>query len=248
MFKNYFKIAWRNLRRNKTYAAINVMGLSLGIACGILIFVVLSHHLSYDNYHPNREKAYRIFTEFHGEQINRTAGVPAPLGNAFRKDYAFAEKIARVARYENQLISLPNEKDMPKFQEEDGVAFAEPDFFDIFSYPLLRGDKKNANTAELNTAIVTEKIAKKYFADKDPIGKIIRLENKTDFKITGVLKNLPENTDRKQEIYLSYANLKDKSAWLAGDSSWGGVYSGMNCFVLLKPGVTQSTVEKAYPV
>src|SRR6188474_2333198 len=118
MLKNYFKIAWRNLKRNKSYAAINVLGLSLGIACGILIFVLVSHHLSYDNFHPNKERAYRLFTEFHGEQINRNEGVPSPLGKAFRSDYTYAEKLARVASFENQLISLPNEKIVKKFQEE----------------------------------------------------------------------------------------------------------------------------------
>lgn len=246
MLKNYFKIALRNLQRSKAYAFINVLGLALGITCAVLIFMLVRYHLSFDTFHANSDRIYRMVTEFHNETISLDQGVPTPLGKAFRNDFAFAEKTARVITYENQLISVPNSRDNKKFEEEKGVAYVEPDFFNILNFPLLEGDKKTV-LAEPNSAIVTQKIAEKYFGKTNAIGQVIRINNETNYKITGILKDLPVNTDREQEIYLPWENLKDENAWLAKDDSWMGVYSSSNCFVLLKKGVTQATVEKALP-
>ena len=246
MFKNYFKIGWRNLLRHKGYAFINIAGLSLGIACAILIFTLVRFQLSFDSFHPDKDRIYRIVTEFHEEKTSYTGAIPQPLGKAFRNDFTFAEKTARVVDYRGTLISLPGEKEVKKFEEEHGVVFAEPAFFDLFRFPMIRGD---AHTALLdpNSAIVTESIAKKYFGSGEAMGKLIRLDNKTNFTIKGILKDLPANTDRKQEIYLSYDNLKDRNPWLASDSSWGGIYSGSMAFTLLKPGISAALVNKAFP-
>ena len=246
MFKNYFKIAWRNLLRNKAYAIINITGLSLGIACGIIIFTVVNYHLSFDTFHANKDRIYRIVTEFHEDNVNYTRGVPHPVGKAFKNDFAFAEKVTMASDYSNALITLPAEKEVKKFDEEDGVAFVEPAYFDIFNFPLAQGNKATALT-QPNTAIITMRLGKKYFGTEDAIGKIIRYKNKTDFKITGILQDIPGNTDRKSEIYLSYANFKDYQPFMATDSSWGSVSSSVECFVLLKPNVTQAQVDAAFP-
>jgi ABC-type antimicrobial peptide transport system permease subunit len=244
MLKNYFKIGWRNLKRHKAYTGINIIGLSLGIACAILIFTLIRFHLSFDNFHHDKEQIYRINTEFHDETVNKNAAVPQPLGRAFRNDYTYADATARVVSYHNVLISLPGDKDIKKFQEDkDKVAFAEPAFFKIFDFPLVSGD---INTALNNpqSAIITQKMAKKYFGSADPIGKTLTLETKYNFTITGILKDIPNNTDRQQEIYLSYQDLRKYQPWLGSDSSWGGVYSGSQCFVRLKHGVNPAAVEK----
>ena len=246
MIRNYFKIAWRNLRRNKTYAFINVVGLSLSIACGILIFTLVGYHLSFDNFHKNKDRIYRVVTEIHNDDIGHTPGVPPPFTKAFRNDYTFAEKAARAVSFGDELISIPGDKENKKFQEENGITCVEPAFFEIFNFPLVRGDIKTALN-EPNTAIVTEKIAKKYFGNEDPIGKVIRVNNKTDFKITGILKDIPLNTDRKQEIYVSDLSMKNLSKWISREDSWGGINSETHCFVLLKPGVTAADVEKVFP-
>jgi len=245
MIKNYFKIAWRTLRRNRAYTAINVVGLTLGIAAAILIFTILSYQLSFDTFHPNKDRVYRIVTEFHDQRTDYFPCVPQPLGKAFHNDYTFADLTARVVSYRNMLISLPEEKEVKKFVEDKGVAFAEPAYFDIFDFPLAEGDKRTA-LLRPNSALITQSIAQKYFGNTPAIGKRIRLDNRIDFTITGILKDIPANTDRKQEIYLSYDNLKDWNANYASDDNWGDFYSGSNCFLLLRPGVTPAAVDKAF--
>lgn len=246
MLKNYLKIALRNLKRRKVYTLINVLGLALGFACAILIISFVKYHLGFDAFHTKKDRIYRIVTEDHMEKVFYYPGTPPPVGKAFRNDYTFAEKVSRIYVMGWQQISLPFSGENQKFQEERGIAFAEPGFFDILDFPLIKGDKKRLLT-EPNTALVTERIAKKYFGNADPIGKIIRVSNKLDFRITGILADLPENTDRRQEIYLPFSNLKDYNPWAAGDNGWGGIASDFQCFVLLKPGVSPATVNKVFP-
>lgn len=241
MLKNYFQVAWRNLKRNTTYTGINILGLALGIAGTIVIFSLVKYHLSFDTFHTHRDRIYRIVTDIHNGEVIHTPGVPSPLGPAFGSDYAFAEKVARVASLSNRLVTVSGAGDNRVFEE--GIAFAEPAFFDIMNFPLLRGSGA-AVLGRPNTAVVTERIARKYFGDQDPVGKMIRVDNKLDFMITGVLRNLPKGTDRREEIYVPFNNLKDHSPWM-DKGFWLNVNSGMQCFVLLKPGISQHAVNRA---
>jgi predicted permease len=250
MLRNYFTVAFRTLQRNKVYTLINVLGLTLSIACGILIFTVVKYHLSFDRFHPHTDRIYRIVTDLEkGADIASMPNVPSPLGKEFREEYAFADKVARIFTVQREVITVRNGNQTLKFKEDE-VAFAESEFFEIFHYPLLRGDKNTALT-EPNTAIITEKVAQKYFGSEDPINKTLRLDNRIDFTITGVLKNFPPTTDRQTGIYLSYPTLKLYNEWQASDAAWGGISSGAQCFVLLRQGAHPAEVEKAlmtYPV
>jgi putative ABC transport system permease protein len=247
MIKNYFKIGWRNLTRNKTYAAINIIGLSLGIACSILIFTIVSYHLSFEDFNHNKDRIYRIVTEVHSDNTFYSRGTPSPMAKAIRDDYSFTEKAVRVAVFWKTPVNITaSNNDIKKFNEDNGIAITTSDFFDIFNFPLEKGNIKTA-LVEPNTAIITEKLAKKYFGDENAMGKIIRINNAVDVKVTGILKDLPLNTDRTQEIYVSDKNLKDFSDWQAKDDVWGGFSSETNAFLLLKPGVTGASVEKVFP-
>ncbi|HLI92952.1 MAG TPA: ABC transporter permease, partial [Puia sp.] len=240
MFRSFFTIGWRNLRKNRTYTAINVLGLSLGIACGLLIFALVTYHLSFDDFHPGKDRIYRVVTEFHDEVADFSPGAPTPLGKAFRKDLDDAEAVARIIGYSNSLISIPAVGEVRKFQEEKGVAYAEPAYFDIFHFPLAEGTMLQ----HPGQALITERLAKKYFGDvQSALGKVIRVDNRTDFILTGILRDIPVNTDRREEIYLSYDNLRDRNTRLASDSSWGSVYSGNMCFVRLRPSVNRVKVD-----
>lgn len=242
MIKNYFKIAWRNLKRNKAYAFISVTGLALGITCGILIFTLISYHLSFDNFHKDSNRIYRFYTEWHDESIGKSGAVPQPLGKAYRDNFTLSEKTARIIHFSRTLITIPG-NDVKKFREDDGVAFTEREYFDMLNFPLIKGNAKSV-LQKPNEALITETIAKKYFGDNDPLGKILRLDNKVSFTITGILKDLPANTDRKQQIYLSYGSL-DTYTSPRRETNWGGVYSGSEAFTKLKPGVTVSQANNA---
>jgi predicted permease len=245
MLRNFFLTGWRNLRHNKAYALINVTGLAMGITCSLLIFMFVSYHYSFDGFHRNKDRIYRVFTEFNDEAVTYSTGVPGPLGKAFRTDFTYAEKTARIVSYSNVIMSLPQEKDVPKFKEEPGIAFTEPFFFDIFDFPLVLGNKKTVLAAP-NEAIVTERIAGKYFgSSQNAIGKIISFDNKINFTITGILKNLPSNSDIQTEIFVSYDNLRQQNQFTASDSSWGGVYGSSKCYLLLRPAVTLNQVTQA---
>jgi putative ABC transport system permease protein len=179
MFKNYFKIGWRNLTRNKTYAAINIVGLSLGIACSLLIFTIVTYHLSFENFNHNKDRIYRVVTEIHADNTFYSRGTPAPLAKALRNDFGFADKSVRVAVFWNMPVNINSGSQLKKFNEEAGIAVTTSEFFDIFNFPLEKGDIKTALN-EPNTAIITEKLAKKYFADEDAMGKIIKINNLVD--------------------------------------------------------------------
>ncbi|WP_336517738.1 ABC transporter permease [Pollutibacter soli] len=243
MIRNYFKVAWRNLRKHKSYTTINVIGLAMGLACSILIFTIVSFHLNFDQFHNDSDRIYRLTSKWTGETTNYSPAVPQPLGKAFRNEFDFAEKTARVVHYRNRLVSLQNDPQNRKFIEEDGVVYTEPEYFEIFNYPVLRSDKARL-LSNPNEALITENIAKKYYGTEDPIGKVIKVNNNTNFTIKGILKNIPGNSDRRQEIYLSYDNLKDENRWLASDSSWGGVYSGSQAYTKLKPNINKAQVDK----
>ncbi|MEO8173731.1 MAG: ABC transporter permease, partial [Sediminibacterium sp.] len=212
----------------------------------ILIFTLVKYHLSFDNFHKNPDRIYRFVTEQHRDEISYAASVPPPFGKAFRNDYTFAEQVARAVISHNALISIKQGEEVKKFKEEEGAAFTEPELFDIFNFPLLQGAKKTVLT-EPNTAIITEHLAKKYFGNENPVNKTFRYDNRIDFKITGVLKNIPSNTDLKPEIYLSWATLKSSNEWYASDDAWGGISTELQCFTRLRPNVTAAQIEKLLP-
>lgn len=248
MTLNYFKIAWRNISHNKAFSSINVVGLSLGLTCAIIIYSLVSYHLSFDSFHPNTENTYRLVTEFKGETVGHWYPVPPPLGKAFATDFSYADKVARTRYYRTVIVSLPEEKEFRKFQEDGVVTFAEPEFFEMFNIPVLAG--KASAIKDAKTCLVTQAIAKKYFDTEDVLDKVIRVNSYgtvVDFRIVGVLKDVPNNTHFTRQIYLSYENLKDYNAYFAGDKSWGSFASGMECFVSLKPGITKEEVEAAMP-
>lgn len=218
----------------------------MSMTCCILIFTLIKYHLSFDKFHKEPGRIYRLVTEQHRDEISYVGSVPPPFGKAFRTDYDFSEQVARIVTSHNSLISIKQNDEIKKFNEKEGATFAEPEFFEIFNFPLLLGNKKTALT-EPNTAIITESLAKKYFGTENAINKIFRYENRIDFKITGILKDILPNTDFKSGIYLSWATLKSLDDWYARDDAWGGISSELQCFTRLRPNVTTAQVEKLLP-
>jgi predicted permease len=238
MFQNYFTTARRTLVRHKSYTLINVLGLVLGIACGILIFSLVNYHLSFDKFHANADRIYRVTSELHNEDVSKYGTVPQPIGAAMRDDFAFVEKAAMLIDFGATISILDAGK---KEKYADRIAYTEPQFFQIMDFPLVAGDLKTM-LLQPNTAVITQQLADKYFHGKEALGKSIRVDNKIDLIVTGILKNLPENTDIRQEIFVSYVTISQTQPWL---NTWGGIYNGTQAFVLLKPGTNISKAQKA---
>src|SRR5258708_1145707 len=174
MIKNYFKTAWRNLARNKSYTAINITGLAVGIAACLLIFLVIHFETSFDNFHKKKESIYRVVSAFKTpEGINFEGAVPFPTAQGLRIDYTQLQ-VAAIFKNERQVtVEGANGQAQKKFKESD-VYFTEPQFLGIFDFEWLAGDKKTALT-EPNTVVLTEETAGKYFGNwKNAIGKTIK--------------------------------------------------------------------------
>lgn len=239
MFRNYFKTAVRNLLRNKSYAAINIIGLSVGIAACLLIFLVVQFELSFDNYHAKKNKIYRVLSEFNTpEGVFHSSGVPFPVGPQLRIDYPQIEKVAAIYGVNFDQVTVEKPGATPqKYMEERGIFFAEPEFFQMFDFPLLAGDMKTA-LKEPNTALLTQETAEKYFGDwKSAIGKTIEYDNNQLLKITGILKNVPPNTDFPLKVVGSYETLKKMSV-RNNLNDWVSTYSQAYVFAILPAGTS----------
>lgn len=213
MVKNYLRVAFRSILKHKGYSFINISGLAMGMAICILILLWVQDELSFDRFHKNSNEIYRVVEDqiaSNGE-IFRVAPTPWPLGAAFTKDYPEVINFTRFHRIDPKLIKSG---DKP-FYEKD-ICVADPSFLEIFTFPLLKGDPATA-LSKPNTCLITEKMAEKYFGSKNPIGKTITFNNKDDFFITGVLKNVPHNSHLKFDFLLPFEptlkKLKYRDDW-----------------------------------
>ena len=246
MISNYLLIAWRNLRKNSTYSLLNVLGLGLSVACCILIFLMVYHHLSFDTYHTKVDRTVRMVTDIHLESVTPFRGAPNPMSKALRTEFSFVEKAAMYASRSEALISVPNASGIPdKYKEEDKFAFVEPELFDILDLPLLQGDV--ASLREPNTAFLTEKVARKYYGTTDAVGKTFRYDNEVDFRVAGILRDLPNNTDYTNEILVSWATRNAMPDHAPYQDNWGGVTGGNSCLALLQQGHSIAELDAAMP-
>lgn len=242
MLKNYLLTASRNLLRNKTYAAINVVGLAVGIAACLLIFIVLSFETSFDNFHTAGDRIYRVSSEFNSpEGKNYSPGAPVPVADALRVDFPQLEAVANIRGGTDRVISIPEAGGTPskKFKEERGVFFAEPSFFQLFNFGWLAGDARTALNSP-NTGVLTKETAERYFGDwKTAMGKTVLQDNKRLIKITGILRNVPPNTDFPLKLVISYATLTNTAGYATAD--WITTSSNNHCYVRLPQGLSPAS-------
>lgn len=227
------------------YFLLNVIGLSIGLVCGLLIFFLISYHLSFNRFHKETSSIYRIVSETFFGNEDYSQGISQPLGKVLRNEYTYFDHVAMYAHRGKRLISVDQSGQVSKYDEE--IAYAEPEYFKIFNFPLLKGDAARLIAAP-GAALITQSVARKFFKDEDPVGKRIKVENQFDFEVAGVLKDIPVNSDKQDQIYLSYHNFKDADAYLASDRSWGSISSGIQCFVKLRPGTAAGQVESIFPL
>ncbi|MBN1270642.1 MAG: ABC transporter permease [Candidatus Aminicenantes bacterium] len=219
MFKNYIKMTMRQLKKHKGYSFINVFGLSVGMACCIFILLWVKDELSYDRFHTNADNIYRV-TEHQYDSSGDyfpVAVTPWPLAEALKTDFPEIVESSRLRRLQGSLISHSDKK----FYEPHLVA-VDPSFLKMFSFPLVQGDISTA-LADPQTMLISEKTAAKYFGTEDPLGKVLTLYNLFDFKVTGVLKNVPQNSHITFDILIPFASSLRQFGWT--DSWWTNNYT-----------------------
>lgn len=234
MLKNYLLTALRNLKRNKGYAFINTLGLAIGIAATLLIFLVIEFETSFDNFHTKKNNIYRVGTEFHNQDgISYSDGIAFPVAGALRIDFPQIKEVASIFRQGGQ-ITVDNGKTQLKKLNDDNFFYAEPQFFSMFNFDWLSGNPKTS-LKEPNSAVLTQATAEKYFGDwKSAIGKTIKYENKYLYTITGVLKNVPANSDFPLSIVVPYSALNQ--TYIKDNlSDWVSTFGGAYTFILLPP-------------
>ncbi len=202
MIRNFFKVAYRNLLRNKGFSTINITGLAVGMAAAILILLWIQNEVSYDGFHKNKDRIYEVWNRvaFEGK-VTCWNTVSAPTARAIEKDLPEVERAVRVQPNGNYLLAV-GEKKMLK----SGM-MVDTGFLQLFSFPLLEGNPATALN-DKDAIVLTEKTAKSLFGQEDALGKIIKLGEKDHFRVTGILKDLPNNTRFDFECLLPYSYLK----------------------------------------
>jgi putative ABC transport system permease protein len=238
MFSNYLKLTLRYLKSNKGYFFINLLGLIIGIASFILIVFWIKAETSYDKFHRNADNIYRVDYLLYEEGIleqHSAAGSGAigrELKNAFPEvlDYTRFTRIEGLVRYDDQVF------------KEKRILYAQSSFFNVFSFPLVKGSTDSSVLA-INNAVISESTARKYFGTIDPIGKMIKIDGVTDYMVKAVVKDPPENSHLKFDILLSYENLVRSSRnW---DNSW--VSERVYSYILLNPGTDAKALQAKIP-
>ncbi|HEV7334203.1 MAG TPA: ABC transporter permease [Flavisolibacter sp.] len=232
MFRNYLKTAVRNLLRQKAFSVINILGLAIGMASAILILLWIQNEVSHDRFHEKGDRLYTLNNRdrFNGE-LWAWNSTPNLLGPTVKADYPDVEDVVRTTG--TGFLFNYNEKRM----NVQGN-FTDAGFLSMFSFPLLKGSAATALNGTYNI-VVTEKLAKKLFGEEEPMGKVVRLDSTDQFTVTGVLKDLPNNTVFNFEYLLPWS-YRTKLGW--NDSSWGN--NSVQTYVLLKPNVSQAAFDE----
>ena len=205
MFKNYLKIALRHIKRQKGYSFINIFGLAVGMTCCILILLYIQFELSYDKYHENADRIYRLAVK--GKMGGETLNIPKsshPMAETLYRDFPEVQNVVKLSRIERGFVRYGENKFY------DRIFYTDKSIFDIFSFPMINGDPESA-LAAANTAVITEDMARKYFKNKDPIGKVLiihdEFNNQDNFTVTGIIKNVPENSHFTFDILCSFETI-----------------------------------------
>ncbi len=243
MLRNYITTALRNLWRSKSSTLINLSGLALGITTSLILFLLVRHQSSFDNFHSKLNRIYRVVGQSDGNQgKNYSAGVPPVLPEAFRMDFPEAEEVVFTSYRSGGLITIPQSQGEPKkFQEEKGIVYTQPGFFKIFDRNVITGDAQHG-LDEPNEVMISKSAAVKYFGKEDARGEILSFEGK-EFEVTGILEDYPDNTDFPFDVMLSYITIKKEK----DEAGWNSIWSDEHCYFLLKQESSLSEIERRIP-
>src|SRR5450755_3236593 len=232
MLKNYLIIAFRNLWRRKGFSFLNISGLAIGMASASIILLWIQNELSYDRFHEKGDRLYQIWGNFNfGGSIQGYPVAPQLMAEALKQDYAEVEDAVRVGWGNTSLFTIGDKKLIV-----DGT-IADPGFLTIFSFPLVNGNYASA-LKDPHSIVLTQKLAKRLFGDEDPLGKVLKLDNKDNFTVTAILKDLPKNTQFDFEYLISWSWHKMSR----DDSLWSN--ASTHTYVLLKSNASLTSVNE----
>jgi len=243
MFKNYIKIAFRNLKKQKVYSAINILGLAVGLTCAILIFLFVQNELSYDRFHENEKNLYRVYTIWHeadGSIQRQSHAVTLPMGPAMEE---YFPEITHSIRVKNKTATIKTEGNL-YFEK---ITMVDKPFFQAFSFPLIMGSTSSV-FAQANSMVLTKNHARKYFGETNPIGQILTLisgENSNDFIITGIAEQAPPNSSINFDILIDMESARALRMEGGFRDNW--VAFGWTNYVLVKNRNSVETILRRFP-
>ncbi|MBC8153792.1 MAG: ABC transporter permease [Bacteroidetes bacterium] len=252
MLRNYFTIAWRNLMRHRGFTTLNVLGLSVGVASALLLFMAVRYQSSFDTFHPDYERIYSVVRKQvyanGNEELSR--GNPLPVEAALKNDIPQFEAVVPVFGtldpYVTVLGSKPDASmSANKFVEDDEGLLVKPEFFNVFNFRWLIGQPNVL--AQPNVVVLSETYAKKYFTDtQQAVGKFLRINNLVTMRVVGVLADPPKNTDLPLNLVISYASKQAKPEWFGANTfnDWGSANSSDQIFVRLPPNFSPESANK----
>jgi putative ABC transport system permease protein len=243
MLKSYFLTAIRNLGRNKAYATINVVGLSIGIAASLLLFLVIQFESSFDNYHRKKDRIYRLGTALHDQGgVSYSGAVAFPVAPALRLDFPQIKEVASIFRNGGQ-VTIEDSKSGQKKLNEEHFYYAEPSFFSLFDFDWIAGNP-TASLSGPNSMVLTEATAEKYFGNwQSAMGKTVRYHNETLYKVTGILKDPPPNTDLPLHVVVPYTALQN--TYIKNNlNDWVSTFGDASTFVVLPPQLSLASFNK----
>jgi len=236
MFSNYLKIAFRSLVKNSIYSVINLAGLAVGLACSILILLWVNHELSYDKFHTNANQIHQLWIHANYEgRVNSFLSVPFPSKDELKTRDSRIKNTVLADWGTDHLLTIDD-----KHVNSMGNIVSE-EFLDIFHFPMVKGDPESA-LDDPNSIVITEATATTLFGDADPIGKVISLDNKYEVKVTGVLKNIPQNSSFQFNFLMPLKLVLQEGYIQEAVGDWGD-YS-WHVYVELQPEVAKEDVEK----
>jgi len=245
MFNNYLKIALRNIFKHKGYSLINIIGLAIGMACCLLILLYVQDELSYDRYHENADRIYRVIEEVRLEGVGEeSSSMPFPTGDTLPLEYPDAvEASVRFFNFQLPTMSVQYGTSDEKLFNEPRFFFADSAVFRVFSFEMIEGDPKKA-LEEPNTIVITEAMADKYFEDEDPIGKTLRWQNGVNLNVTGVLKDIRPNSHFQFDFLGSFATLR---RLYGGNLPQTWYWNPCWTYILLKEGASPDALQAQFP-
>lgn len=240
MFRNYLQIAIRTLVKNKTYSLINIAGLAISLAASILLMLWVWDELSFDRFHSKVDRIYVPSPTFDKDRKQVWNTSPAPLATFAKREIPAVEDVSRVSDNGDILMEYNGKK----FTEKR-TCYADPSFFSIFDFSFVEGSNKKP-FSDNRSMVITAATAKKFFDNEEAIGKIIKVNNKDNFTITGVIEDMPSSSSIRYDILMPFDILKEgytnNSFWKSLDADWGNY--NYNTYFLLKPGTNAAAFGK----